>query len=167
MARRVDAGYELAKETAREKGLRIPMAEGKLRMLINILAVLAVATALVYRFGPPYMAKRRTKGAAEWPEAVATIQSAKMELVERVGHLRRSVPFFDFSYVVENDYYSGRFGVRVDETRADALIREWIDTKLAVRYDPKRPSIFSLPDEMFIDGFRVATVREFELVSQH
>jgi hypothetical protein len=136
-------------------------------MLINVLAVLAVVAALAYRFGRPYMAERRTRNSPEWPEAVATIQSAKMELVERAGHLRKSVPFFEFSYVVENDYYSGRFGVRVDEARANALIREWLDTKFTVQYDPKRPSRFSVPDEMSIDGFRVATVREFELVSQH
>jgi hypothetical protein len=136
-------------------------------VIIQILSLAAVVAALLYRFGPPYIAKRRTRDAADWPETQATIQSAKIELVERVGHLRTSVPFFDFSYVVGNDYYSGRFGVRVDETRANALTREWIDTKLAARYDPKRPASFSLPDEVSIDGFRVATVREFELVSQH
>jgi hypothetical protein len=136
-------------------------------MLITILSVIAVAAALTYRFGPPYIAKRRTRDSANWPETEATIQSAKMELVERVGHPRREVPFFAFTYVVNNDYQSGRFGLRVAEGRANALMRESLGTKLTIRYDPERPSVFSLPDELSIDGFRGSTVQEFELVSQH
>ena len=136
-------------------------------MLINILSIIAVAAALLYRFGRPYMIKRRLKDAADWPQTEATIQSAEMELVERVGHLRERIPFFAFSYVVDNEYDSGRFGLRVGEDRDSALVREWIDTKVAVRYDPGRPSIFSLPDELSVDGFRVSTVPETELASQH
>jgi hypothetical protein len=90
-----------------------------------------------------------------------------MELVERVGHVRQRVPFFAFSYVVENEYYSGRFGLRLDEDRGSSLLREWVNTKIIVRYNPKRPSIFSLPDELPVDGYRVSTVPETELVSQH
>ena len=90
-----------------------------------------------------------------------------MEMVERIGHLREELPFFTFSYVVENEYYSGRFGLRVPEDRASTLIREWINTKITVRYDPKRPSVFSLSDEMSVDGFRVNTVPEVDLASQH
>jgi hypothetical protein len=63
-------------------------------VLINILSVIAVAAALAYRFGRPYMIKRRMKDAAGWPENEATIQSAEMELVKRVGHLREKLPFF-------------------------------------------------------------------------
>jgi hypothetical protein len=81
-------------------------------MLINILAIIAVASALVYRFGPAYMLKRRTKGAADWPETEATIRSAEMETVDRVGHLGELLPFLAFSYVVDGEYYSGRFGLR-------------------------------------------------------
>ena len=90
-----------------------------------------------------------------------------MELVERPGHLRAELPFFDFSYVVNNEYCSGRFGIRVAEDRASNPIREWIDTKIIVRYDPERPSIFALPDELSVDGFRVKTVQESDLVSKH
>ena len=136
-------------------------------MILRILSLLAVAAALAYRFGRPYIAKRRTKDAADWPDTEATIQSAKIELIERVGHVRELLPFFDFSYAVGNEYYSGRFGLRVEEDRANAVMREWVNTKITVRYDPNRPSIFSLPDEMSVDGFRVSTLREFDLASQH
>jgi hypothetical protein len=90
-----------------------------------------------------------------------------MELVERVGHLRERLPFFAFSYVVDSEYYSGRFGLRVAEDRANTLMRELVGTKITVRYDPKRPSVFSLPDELSVDGFRVSTVPEVDLASQH
>jgi len=136
-------------------------------MLINILAIIAVASALVYRFGPAYMLKRRTKGAADWPETEATIQSAGMASVERVGNIREEVPFFTFSYVVESEYYSGRFGLRVPEDRSTTLMRDWINAKIALQYDPNQPSIYRLPDELPVDGFRRGTVPETDLVSQH
>lgn len=87
--------------------------------------------------------------------------------MERVGHLSEELPFFAFSYMIENEHYSGRFGLRVPEDRATTLMREWVSTKITVRYDPKRPSVFSLPDEVSVDGFRVSTVREIDLASQH
>lgn len=136
-------------------------------MLIQVLSLGALAAALLYRFGRPYLAKRRTRNAADWPDTEATVQSGKMELVERVGHFVSRVPFFDFSYVVDNEYYSGRFGLRVDEDRGDTLIREWVGTKVTVRYDPSRPSVFSVPEELPVDGFRVDTVPEMELASEH
>jgi hypothetical protein len=136
-------------------------------VVIRILSLIILAAALLYRFGRLYMFKRRLKDAADWPEAKATIQSAEMEMVERVGHFREKLPFFAFSYAVDNDYYSGRFGLRVAEDRASTLMREWVDTKITVQYDPKRPSVFCLPDELSVDGFRVSTVPEIDLASQH
>jgi len=122
---------------------------------------------LLYRFGKPYLARQRTRNAAEWPVTEATIQSGKMELVERIGHLRVRVPFFEFSYLVRGEYHSGRFGLRVEEDRGTKLIREWIGTKVNVSYDPERPDIFCVPDELSVDGFRIKTVTETELVSEH
>jgi hypothetical protein len=90
-----------------------------------------------------------------------------MELVERIGHIREEVPFFSFSYVVESEYYSGRFGLRVPEDRATTLMRDWIDTKIALQYDPMRPSVYRLPDELQVDGFRRGTVPESDLASRH
>jgi hypothetical protein len=69
--------------------------------------------------------------------------------------MRERLPFLAFSYIVDGEYYSGRFGLRVAEDRTDTLITELIDTRITVRYDPKQPSVFSLPDELSVDGFRV------------
>jgi hypothetical protein len=113
-------------------------------VLVNILAIVVLGAALLYRFGKPYVAKRRTRNVAEWPVTEATIQSGKMELVERVGHLRERVPSFGFSYSVQSEYYSGRFGLRVEEDRGMTLVREWVGSKINVRFDPERPDIFCL-----------------------
>ena len=136
-------------------------------MEMKALSLIAVAAAFLYSFGRLYMAKRRIRDAADWPEAEATIQSAEMEIVARLGHQREELPFFSFSYVVDNEYYSGRFGLRVAEDQSDVLLRELIDTKVTVHYDPKRPSVFSLPDELAVEGFRVSTVPEIDLASEH
>lgn len=136
-------------------------------MVIKALSIILVAAALLYRFGRLYMFKRRLKDAADWPETEATIQSAEMDIVERVGHLPERLPFFAFTYVVDSEYYSGRFGLRVAEDRASAVMKEWVGTRITVRYDPKRPSVFSPPDELSVDGFRVDTVPEIDLASQH
>jgi hypothetical protein len=143
------------------------MVEGKKRMVLKVLLLIVVVAALLYRFGRPYVIRRRLKDAVDWPETDATIQSGDMELVERVGHLRERLPFFAFSYLVDNEYYSGRFGLRVPEDRASTLMKERVNTKITVRYDPKRPSVFSLPDEVAVDGFRVSTVPEIDLASRH
>jgi hypothetical protein len=57
--------------------------------------------------------------------------------------------------------------INAGEDRTNTLIGEWVDTKIAIRNDPQLPSIFSLPDEMSVDGFQISAVREIDLVSQH
>lgn len=136
-------------------------------MVLKIVSLIAVLAALLYRFGRLYLSKWRIKNAADWPEAEAIIQSAELELVERVGHFRERLPFFTFSYLCDSQYYSGRFGLRVPEDQASAVMRERVNTKITVRYDPNRPSVFCLPEELSVNGFRVNTVPEIDLASQH
>jgi hypothetical protein len=136
-------------------------------MVIKVVSLVVVLAALLYRFGRLYLFKWRMKDAADWPEIEAIIESAEMEFVERVGHLREKLPFFAFSYVVDSEHHSGRFGLRVPEDCASTVMKEWVAAKITLRYDPKRPSVFSLPDELSVDGFRVSTVPEIHLASQH
>jgi hypothetical protein len=133
----------------------------------NLPRLIIVAIGVTVSLAGAYLRKRRMKGSDDWPETEATIQSAEMKLTERVGHLRQEVPFFTFSYVVDGEYYSGRLGLRVPDDQGAMLLRKMIDTKITVQYDPKRPSIYKLPDELPVDGFRVDTVSETELVYQY
>jgi hypothetical protein len=136
-------------------------------MILKIAALIVVVAALLYRFGRLYLYKRRIKNAADWPDTDAIIQSAKMEPVERIGQFREILPFFAFSYVINGEYFTGRFGLRVPEDRANTVMKEWINNKINVQYDPKRPSVFCLPEVLSVDGLRVDTVPEVDLASKH
>jgi hypothetical protein len=138
-----------------------------MKMVIKVIALIVLVAALLYRFGSLYFFKWRRKDAVDWPETEAIIQSAKMEIVERIGHLREKLPYFVFSYMVDNEYYFGRFGLCVLEDQVSTVMKEWVNTKITVQYDPNHPSVFSLPDEMSVDGYRVSTVSEIDLASKH
>jgi hypothetical protein len=99
--------------------------------------------------------QKRVEEAANWPTTEATINSAEFQ--EFQGSSRREIhlyPCFEFYYVVNGDYYSGRFGLAVEGEPADRLSREMIDKKLTVSYKSTQPSKFYIPDEM-MNGYEV------------
>jgi len=79
--------------------------------------------------------------------------------MEMVGSGRYAVqlPCFAFSYVVNGEYYSGRFSLSGRDDRSVTLIREMIDRKLTVQYDPNKPSNYMISDDM-IEGCAVGRV---------
>jgi len=87
---------------------------------------------------------RRVRGARNWPAADATVRSAE---IERVGSGRNAadLPCFEFSYAVKGQDYSGRFALRATGERADSLMRQMLDKKMAIRYDPKMPRGWYIP----------------------
>lgn len=86
----------------------------------------------------------------------ATIQQA--EFIEFTsnskGERAHLYPCFAFSYVVDGEYYSGRFGLAVEGEPADELAREMKDQKFEVSYKPIRPSEYYIPDEL-MHGYEV------------
>jgi hypothetical protein len=56
-------------------------------------------------------------------------------------------PCFTFSYAVGEEYYSGSFALSAEGDQADTLLREMIDKKVAVQYDPNHPSKFYISDK--------------------
>jgi len=94
--------------------------------------------------------------AKDWPTVEATIQLAAMELVGR-GRNAVSLPCFAFSYVVDGEYYSGRFSLSGCDGRAATLLNAMIDRKIAVLYDPGKPSNFVIQDAT-IEGCTVNRV---------
>ncbi len=89
---------------------------------------------------------RKNAAAQNWPVAEATIQTAAIEPVS-MGRGYSDLPCFAFSYLVDGEYYSGRFALKAKGDRSDELLRELIESKLTIRYDPNRPSSFFIPDE--------------------
>ncbi len=57
--------------------------------------------------------------------------------------------------------------INAGEDRANALIRRVGRHQDCHSIRSQMPSIFSLPDQMSVDGFRISAVREIDLVSQH
>ena len=61
---------------------------------------------------------------------------------------------FRFSYAVNNEYYSGIFGLAVEGEAADRLLREMSDRNFTVSYKPAQSSEFYIPGEI-MDGYEV------------
>ncbi len=122
-------------------------------LLFLPLTVVALITVLVIwnRWN-----KKRVEEAADWPTTEATIQQTEFREFtsnskSEPAHL---YPCFEFYYVVNGEYYSGRFGLAVEGEMADGLIREMNNRKFTVGYKPAQPSEFYIPDEM-MDGYEV------------
>ena len=130
-------------------------------MVSSALVYIVGAIVVIVAFGRVYVSyleKRRLKGAVDWPETEGIIRSATVRLISRAGYRTQKLPFFAFSYEVDGEYYSGRFGLQVEEERAGPLSRDLVDTRITVRYDPKRPETYCLPEELPVEGYRVGVV---------
>lgn len=95
---------------------------------------------------------KRTK---YWPKAWATIHSAEMEVMELDRKTDIMLPCFTFSYLVAETEYSGRFSLFTNgEEEGQSMARKLIKRNFELRYNPKRPSIWYIPDRK-MDGFEV------------
>ena len=107
-------------------------------------AAIAISAILLNRPETP------PKGSDTWPTTEGTVRGSGMAAVSRYDQL----PWFDFSYVVDGEYYSGTFMLDAEGDRANSLLREIDDKNFKIRYDPTRPSKFYIADET-IDGCEV------------
>jgi hypothetical protein len=77
-----------------------------------------------------------------WPVTEATIQS--------VGRVidsgRRGEPFYvgDFSYVVNDEYYSGRATMSRTFTTGNSQPKDLVNKKIQVRFNPLKPDKYDL-----------------------
>ncbi|MGP8269381.1 MAG: DUF3592 domain-containing protein [Terracidiphilus sp.] len=107
---------------------------------------------------------RREVAAKNWPSTEAIIQSGRIEELS-YGRGSEELPVFEFSYVVDGTYQSGRFSLWAKGDSADALVKEIVEKKMTVKYDPERPSSYYLPDE-YIEGCPVSLVPDRVLRSR-
>jgi Protein of unknown function (DUF3592) len=124
--------------------------------LLGVLLVVvgAVSVAVVAWLVSQYKRRRLALEAAQWIPVEATIESGALEGTHESG--RVVLPTFAFSYKVSDQYYSGRFSLRANLSRAlaEPMIGKMIGRKVLVRYDPKRPEEWFIPDKL-IDGYSV------------
>lgn len=110
----------------------------------------AIAAWLISQNRQRRLAHRTT----QWIPVEAIVESGALEGTRESGKV--VLPTFAFSYKVSDQYYSGRFCLRANLSRAQAvpMIGKMIGRKLLVRYDPERPDVWFTPDEL-IDGYAV------------
>ena len=130
---------------------------GSMFLLFTLPAVFLICAIAGYTFWSRWR-DHRVLETVDWPEAEGTIQSAE---IQKFGGPKAPVyfyPCFEFSYVVNGEYYSGRFGLAVEDDPADGLITEMIDRKLTVCYKPGDPTAYYIPNEL-IEGYEVLQKR--------
>jgi hypothetical protein len=107
-------------------------------IVLLALCVLAIfAVWFVHRPVPP-------EKAASWPVTEGTIQSVENVIVKTAEH-PNSLYIGDFSYIVDNEYYSGRLTISRSFSAHDHSAEDLINQKIQVRYDPRKPEKFSVP----------------------
>jgi Protein of unknown function (DUF3592) len=94
----------------------------------------------------------------DWPVTEATIQSVG----KVIGSGRGSYPLDvgDFSYVVKDEYYSGRAMISRSFSTGDSQPRDLINKKFQVRYDPRKPEKFDL-SQSDVAGFLLDPYDDF------
>ena len=121
--------------------------------LLILLSALAIPIIIIigwYVFGRNLVDKAGT-----WPTCEATIESAAIEKVAQAEYSAIELPVFAFSYVVDGDYYSGRFALRPYTTDAGrSILTALVGRKLRIHYHPQHPTEWYIPDEL-IQGCKV------------
>ena len=113
-------------------------------ILCALVALAALVVWLVWQSGRP-------NKAASWPVAEGIIQSVGTVVVS-AGKGSYKVDVGDFSYAVNNEYYSGRLRISSSYSADDRAPRALIHQKIQVRYDPQKPEEYSVNQQEF-EGF--------------
>jgi hypothetical protein len=103
-------------------------------------------------FGLAKLLERRTRS---WPRTWATVHSTDMQVKELDEKTDITVPCFTFSYVVNQQPFTGRFSLFTDgEEEGNEVAGRMIDHRFEVQYNPRRPSAWYIPDKM-MEGYEV------------
>jgi hypothetical protein len=119
--------------------------------IIILFALCALGTLVVSFVRRPVSPEK----AAKWPETEGTIQSIG-KVVVNAGRSSYQVDVGDFSYIVNDEYYSGRLTLsRPNDGRlavcrpftSDGSPKDLVNQKIQVRYDPRKPEKYSVPPQ--------------------
>lgn len=78
-----------------------------------------------------------------WTETEATIQSVG-KVAEGSGRYSYQVDVCDFTYIVNDEYYSGRATVSSSFSTGDRQLRDLVDKKFKMCYDPRKPDNYDV-----------------------
>jgi len=110
--------------------------------IIVLVTIFLLVYIVIFIVRQPVSAKK----AANWPVTEATIQSVG-KVVVSTGRSSYSVIAGDFSYIVKDEYYSGRLKISRSFSTHDALPRDLVNQKTQVRYNPGKPEQYSVPPQ--------------------
>lgn len=84
---------------------------------------------------------RNAKGDSAWPLTEATIQSVDLRSADNPA----MADVADFSYTVNDDYFSGKMQISRSFSTHGASPQDLVDQKVQVRYNPRKPQKYSVP----------------------
>lgn len=117
---------------------------------LNIVILAAIAFLIVW----PLRQRWRVRNASTWPSTEATIEPPAQFSMQDKYRLN-SLPTFAFSYSVNGEYYGGRFSLLpYTADPGDSLFERMKGRKLQIRYDPRDPKVWFIPDKL-IEGCKV------------
>lgn len=122
----------------------IPLMHLSMGYVILALAILYVIGHIaIMLVRQPVSAKQ----AANWPATEATIRSVTKVVISSGQYSSYSVIAGDFTYIINDDYYSGRLKISRSFSTHDATPKSLVDQKLQVRYNPRKPEQYSVPPQ--------------------
>jgi hypothetical protein len=135
--------------------------------LVHHYLILLVALGLAATIVSYVQQRVRTARAANWPEAEGIIQIVRRVAVADAGGpivTYRMVPVGDFSYKVNDEYYSGISGISRSFSTGTASPKELIDQRIKVRYNPRKPEQYFVPPQeiggFLLDPFNEPTAKD-------
>ncbi|HVZ82413.1 MAG TPA: DUF3592 domain-containing protein [Terracidiphilus sp.] len=115
-------------------------------LVLAVLIILGTLTSLVVWF---YRRATPKKNTDNWSMTEATIQSVG----KVIGTGRGSYPLDvgDFTYVVNDEYYSGRAQISRSFSTGDSQPKDLVNKKFQVRYDPRKPDKYDVSQAEIAD----------------
>jgi hypothetical protein len=125
---------------------------GNARNTAEMLVFILVVAGAGFRVGWQRLRARRTR---KWPKTSATIRSWQMQSMKLDDKTDIVLPCFTFRYDANGESFSGKFSLFTDgEEEGKSVAGRMIGRSLDVRFDPKRPSTWIIPDKR-IEGYEV------------
>ena len=132
------------------------------RYEIGSLECIVILAAVAFLSGWSLRQQWRVRNANTWPGTEATIEPS-VHFSTRDQYRLNSVLTFAFSYKVNGEYYGGRFSLLpYIAVLGDSLSEQMKGRKLQIRYDPRDPKVWFIPDKL-IEGCKVQQSGELAL----
>ena len=119
---------------------------------IVLLVLGAVAAFAIWIAWQVRSAIQLNRKAASWPSTQATIQAVGTVVVHGGRASSYSVDVCDFSYTINDEYYSGRLQISTSTATGDASPSALIHQSVQVRYNPQKPEQHAMP-QTALGGF--------------